>query len=211
MNKTVKDIIEGKGYGVYNIELIKYEKVDFKKEEEVKYQYKITYTQEGFLTKNPNILNYTSLDLDIKRLKITKESDYECNVSKTNKFEVVLEINENYFRSNEIDVNIRYIWIKYIYNVWNRNANEIEKKHGIYISALINESRVIYKDCPIGGKVVYKISGERNPKFTKDNVKYKYAVEDLVELFAKELKQNTFTIVWSEAEVNYFKKKVRMN
>ena len=206
MNKTVKDMIEEKGYGVYNIELIKYEKVDFKKEKEFKYQYKITYTQEGFLTRNPNILNYTSLDLNIKCLKITKESDYECNESKTDKFEVVLEINEDYFRSDEIDVNIRYIWIKYIYMVWNRNANEIEKKHGIYIPALINENRVIYKDCPIGGKVVYKISGERNPKFTKDSGKYRGAVEDLLELVAKELKQSTFTITWSEVELNYYRK-----
>ena len=208
MSKTVKDMIEEKGYGVYNIELIKYEKVDFKKEEEFKYQYKITYTQEGFLTRNPNILNYTSLDLNIKCLKITKESDYECNESKTDKFEVVLEINEDYFRSDEIDVNIRYIWIKYIYMVWNRNANEIEKKHGIYIPVLINESRVIYKDCPIGGKVVYKISGERNPKFTKDSGKYRGAVEDLLELVAKKLKQTTFTISWSEVELGYYEKVV---
>lgn len=208
MSKTVKDIIEGKGYGVYNIELIKYEKVDFKKEEEFKYQYKITYTQEGFLTRNPNILNYTSFDLNIKHLKITKESDYECNISKTNKFEVVLEINENYFRSNEIDVNIKYLWFKYICNVWDRSAKEIEKKHGIYIPALINESRVIYNDCPIGGKIVYKISGERNPKFTKNSGNYRGAVEDLVGLVAKKLKQSTFTIVWSEVELGYYEKVV---
>ena len=206
MNKTVKDIIEEKGYGVYNIELIKYEKVDFKWEEEVKYQYKITYTQEGFLTKNPNILNYTSLDLDIKCLKVIKESDYECTKSKTDKFEVVLEINESYFRSNETNVDIKYLWIKYIYMLWNRNANEIEKKHGMYISALINENRVIYKDCPIGGKVVYKISGERNPKFIKDSGKYRGAVEDLLELVTKELKQSTFTITWSEIELGYYKR-----
>lgn len=202
MNKTVKDIIEGKGYGVYNIELIKYEKVDFKKEEEFKYQYKITYTQEGFLTKNPNILNYTSLDLDIKRLNITKESDYKCTKSKTDKFEVVLGVNEGYFHNNENNVDIFSLWSKY--------ADEIEQKYGIYISALIKEIKVIYKSiwgCPKGGEIVYKISGERNNEFIKDNVKYKYAVEDLVELLAKELKQSTFTIVWSEVELNYFKKR----
>lgn len=136
-----------------------------------------------------------------KTVKVTKESDYESNISKTDKFEVVLGVNEGYFHNNETNVSIYELWSKY--------ANEIEKKHGIYISALVNESRVIYKSewgCPKGGEIVYRISGERNNEFAKDSNKYKYALEDLIELVAKELKQSTYTITWSEVELGYYRK-----
>ena len=76
----------------------------------------------------------------------------------------------------------------------------------VFYEKFINESRVIYKDYPIGGKIVYKVSGERNPKFIKDSGKYKGAVEDLIELVSKELKQNTFIITWSEVELGYYRK-----
>ena len=203
MSKTVKDVIEKRGYGDYTINVSEYVRITFDMGRTNKYQVKVIYNKDGFLTKSPSVLDYI-LDNKNYSISIFKESNYTNIKSKTDRFEVVIGVNEGYFHNNETTTNIYELWKKY--------ANEIEQKHGIYISALISESKVVYKDewgCPKGdGELIYRITGERNTKFIKNSDKYKYALEDLMELLAKKLKQTTFTISWSEVELGYYEKVV---
>ncbi|MCR5722453.1 MAG: hypothetical protein K6G72_08940 [Lachnospiraceae bacterium] len=84
-------------------------------------------------------------------------------------------------------------------------AEIVETSTGVYISAVINESRTIYKDewgCPKGGEYTYTLSGCSNPFFS-DEKEYKEALISLTKELRKEFGQTTVLLEVSSAEVYY--------
>lgn len=86
MSKTVKDVIEERGYGDYTINVSEYVRITFDMGRTNKYQVKVIYNKDGFLTKSPSVLDYI-LDNKNYSISIFKESNYTNIKSKTDRFE----------------------------------------------------------------------------------------------------------------------------
>ena len=85
-------------------------------------------------------------------------------------------------------------------------AEQICKESGIFVTALINKSRVIYPGCTEGERV-YIIEGSRNPRFAKYKEEYQKAVLKLAGILAAKLNQTTFSITWNHnISYDYFTK-----
>ena len=84
-------------------------------------------------------------------------------------------------------------------------ADLVNEKTGVYISAVITPSRTIYKGewgCPVGGEYTYTLSGSCNPAFS-DVEKFKEALLLLVRELRHEFDQSTLLLEIVPAEVYY--------
>ena len=211
---TIQEKIKKIGEGKYKIKLSTIKRYSIEFGGTVTDYYFIEYKNNTFVTETPFILlkkigdnfskdgsgaGYYSEIVSCERY--FRENEYESQNNHTQEFELVIGINEGYNHNNDSSINI--------YDLYQEIAEKINEIHGIYISATILESRVVYSTawgCPSGGEVVYIIKGTRNPKFVDDFEKYKKATERVAKTLASELKQSTFTLTWKNLELNYFKK-----
>ena len=94
-------------------------------------------------------------------------------------------------------------------NLWQDVAHEYFKEKGVSISAVYNEGKAIY-DCefgsPKGGEIVGSFSGDWNTAFESDFLKWKMAVEVVVERVAGKTGQCTWTTSYMPSEFHYHRK-----
>lgn len=160
-------------------------------------------------TKNPQDLTlevgYKQGVGEVKLISFTSkedlESSFERENSQTEEFELVMGDNAGYFHNNENFLNFE--------SIYQEIAKEVFINSGIYISATIDKSKVIYSTdwgCPEGGEDIYIIKGTCNTTFAEID-KYKKTVRVIAESLAERLSQSTFTLTWSKVDLNYFTKK----
>lgn len=129
-------------------------------------------------------------------------SDYSEAVNRNGKeFELVVGVNAGYNHDNQEQINFC--------KLYREKIAEVAAKTGIYVTAVINESRAVYPTafgCPIGGEVVYTVRGTWNPEFAADFGRYRKAIELMCRILAHNLNQSTFTLTWKEAVTSYFRK-----
>ncbi|MBR1854225.1 MAG: hypothetical protein IJ794_13965 [Lachnospiraceae bacterium] len=91
--------------------------------------------------------------------------------------------------------------------IYRRAAEAAEAVNGVYISAVLWPSRVIYKTewgCPEEGEFTYTFVGNCNPAFS-DPETYRKALLDLTENLKRELQQSTVLLELFPSEVYYLK------
>lgn len=122
---------------------------------------------------------------------------------KTIKFTATLWVCEWYDHENDT-------WWKsaseIVAKVWQKMAEKVFQNDGIYVSAWVTDSTMVYSTnrwCPEWWEKVVEISGTRNPKFCTDVEKWKQAVIDVLMLSKDELKQTTAQVEFSEVEMAY--------
>lgn len=103
--------------------------------------------------------------------------------------------------------------ISMVAEAWNVAALEVEKAYGLYIPAVLNESRTIYKlewGCPPGGEVTVTVTGCYNLVHNSayDLLFWQHSVRRTVEVTKELLKQTTVTLEWFEIEVEYISNRV---
>ena len=77
---------------------------------------------------------------------------------------------------------------------------------GIYVSAVINESKSLYNTdwgCPIGGEPTYTLEGSRNPQFCTDEEQWKESVRRVVTAVKGRFNQSTITLNFREVKQEY--------
>ena len=170
---------------------------------------KISLIDGELKTKNPQDLilevGYKQGVGEVKLISFTSKEDFESSFerenSQTEEFELVMGVNAGYFHSNETSLNFE--------SIYQEIAKDVFINSGIYISATIDKSKVIYSTdwgCPVGGEDIYIIKGTCNPAFAELE-KYKKTVRVIAESLAERLSQSTFTLTWSKVDLNYFTKK----
>ncbi len=85
-------------------------------------------------------------------------------------------------------------------------AEEIRQETGVYISAVISESRLLYSPewgCPKEGEYSYTLSGSCNLNFSKPEP-YLEALEKVMQKLKKRLKQKTLLVEIYPAKLNYY-------
>lgn len=88
-------------------------------------------------------------------------------------------------------------------------ALKVFERTGIYLSAVITMSRVVYHEdwgCPRTGEYSFTLSGSCNPAFA-DLDDYLSALRDLAECLKEEWKQTTLLLELTPASVIYLKDK----
>lgn len=113
----------------------------------------------------------------------------------------VIGVNEGYGHDNE-QVNAMQVLI----DAWQKQADSVFELTGIYVSAVVSESRVVYKKewgCPEGGEVVFTVESTMNESFIKDSHAWKEAVIKVVKAVKQELKQSTVTLEFSTVDMIY--------
>ena len=90
---------------------------------------------------------------------------------------------------------------------WQEEALKEMNNSGIYVSAVINESKSLYNTewgCPIGGEPTYTLEGSRNPRFCdKTEEEWKDAVRRVVKAVKGRFNQSTVTLNFREVEQEY--------
>ena len=120
--------------------------------------------------------------------------------SESVKWFISLGVNSGYELENQQLISVEEVVTRY-----QKVAEHVEKTHGIYFSAVISQSRTIYKKewgCPEGGEYTYTLSGSCNPVFS-DVKKYKETLSVLVSELRKEFRQSTLLLEVIPAEVYY--------
>ena len=130
---------------------------------------------------------------------------YDETNSEVESFQLVIGYISGYNRE-ELERKNEFDSIERFNNLYYKIAQEVYDKSGVFVTALTYKSRVLYPDCPEGGERVYVIQGSRNSYFTPDKAKYKNAVVKLARILASELRQETYSITWSNSSYSYFKK-----
>ena len=80
---------------------------------------------------------------------------------------------------------------------WQKAAAAVFADTGIYVSAVVEPSRVVYHTdwgCPVGGEVAATASGTANPAFIQDLADWKKAVLSVIKLIKSELQQSTVAV-----------------
>ena len=135
-----------------------------------------------------------------------KEIAYNCfEYQQTEGFEIVLGYIPGY-DEEELKNQNQYDNIEKFNSLYSQIAEQIYKENDIFVTALINKSRVIYPGAPVEGEKVYVIKGTRNPQYTEDKEGYKNAVNRIAEVLATYLKQTTYSVVWRNERYEYLKK-----
>ena len=101
----------------------------------------------------------------------------------------------------------RRLSVEEVIQRYRKVALDVEKKSGVYISAVIIPSRTIYKEewgCPAEGEYTYTLSGSCNPAFS-DLKEYKEALLELTKGLRSEFKQSTLLVEIVPAEVHYIR------
>ena len=86
-------------------------------------------------------------------------------------------------------------------------AAEVEQASGVYITAVMNLSRTIYKEewgCPPEGEYTCTFSGSCNTAFS-DCDTYRSALFKLAEILKKKLRQSTLLLEIVPAEICYLR------
>ena len=130
---------------------------------------------------------------------------YDETNSEVESFQLVIGYISGYNRE-ELERKNEFDSIESFNALYYKIAQEVYDKSGVFVTALTYKSRVLYPDCPEGGERVYVIQGSRNSYFTPDKAKYKNAVVKLARILASELRQETYSITWSNSSYSYFKK-----
>ncbi len=118
---------------------------------------------------------------------------------KTLKFTATFGVVAGYGHNNDNEANAASLVAK----TWQKAAAEMFAAKGIYVSAVVNESKTVYHEswgCPKGGEKTATVSGEANPAFVQDTTKWKQAVIEVCSLVKKELKQSTVAVSFSEVD-----------
>ena len=95
--------------------------------------------------------------------------------------------------------------MKDITEIYLKTAEEVCAKTGVYISAVISESRTLYSPewgCPEEGEYSYTLSGGCNPAFAKQE-EYLKALNMIAKLLKERLKQSTLLLEISPANLIY--------
>ena len=130
---------------------------------------------------------------------------YDETNSEVESFQLVIGYISGYNRE-ELERKNEFDSIESFNALYYKIAQEVYYKSGVFVTALTYKSRVLYPDCPEGGERVYVIQGSRNSYFTPDKAKYKNAEVKLARILASELRQETYSITWSNSSYSYFKK-----
>lgn len=91
-------------------------------------------------------------------------------------------------------------------DIWQQKALEIYNQLGVYVSAVIVESKSVYNSewgCPIGGEPTFTIEGSRNPEFCQNEEQWKDAVVEVVKLVKNHFNQSTVTLNFREVDQYY--------
>jgi hypothetical protein len=86
-------------------------------------------------------------------------------------------------------------------------ARKVFEKTGVYVSAVITMSRVVYHEdwgCPETGEYSFTLTGSCNPAFA-DLDKYLPALRELAECLKEEWKQTTLLLEITPASVIYMR------
>ena len=89
---------------------------------------------------------------------------------------------------------------------WQRYADEYFEKTGVYVSAIANDGKALYKvewGCPVCGEPVITFNCTANPEFIKDMDLYDAGVLYIAKNLKKNFKQNTVTITKLPAGIYY--------
>jgi hypothetical protein len=123
-------------------------------------------------------------------------------MAKTIEFKATIGVVEGYGHDNEGAVDATAIVAK----VWQDAAKREFEANGIYVSASVSPSKVVYHTdwgCPVGGEVAATVAGSANPAFTEDLEAWKQAVLRVVGGVKAELKQTTVVVEFGEVEHHY--------
>ena len=126
-----------------------------------------------------------------------------ANLSDTTEFGLNIGINAGYFHANEEKDPVKIVTEK-----WHKLAEEIFKDCGIYIGAVICQSKTVYRPewgCPPGGEDTLTISGVRNPEFQTNDDLWKIAVSRVAIRLASELQQSAAYLTFKKVELLYLK------
>lgn len=119
---------------------------------------------------------------------------------KTLNFYATLGINQGYGHVNENNSTVQIVGVE-----WQKAAAEIFSENGIYVGAVIKDSKTIYHTdwgCPKGGEATAEIFGTCNPNFTAVE-EYKEAVIKCLRKCAIVLGQSTTQVVFMEGDFVY--------
>lgn len=92
-------------------------------------------------------------------------------------------------------------------STYSRLAQEVYERTGIYVSAAITRSRVVYHEdwgCPKTGEYSFTLSGSCNPAFSEP-AEYIAALKELAGRLKKEWKQTTLLMEITPASVIYMR------
>lgn len=92
-------------------------------------------------------------------------------------------------------------------STYSRLAQEVYEKTGVYVSAVITRSRVVYHEdwgCPKTGEYSFTLSGSCNPAFSEP-AGYMAALKELAECLKEEWNQTTLLLEITPASVIYMK------
>ncbi len=121
-------------------------------------------------------------------------------VVKSISFTATLGINQGYGHANQTQSAEETVG-----TVWQQAAAEVFSQCGVYIGAVVKDSKTVYNTawgCPKGGENTAEISGVCNPLYTELS-QYKEAVLQTLERCAKVLGQETTQVVFTECEFAY--------
>ena len=130
---------------------------------------------------------------------------YDETNSEVESFQLVIGYISGYNRE-ELERKNEFDSIESFNALYYKIAQEIYDKSGVFVTALIFKSRVLYPGAPERGERVYIIQGSRNEEFTPDKEKYRKTVNEVARILANILQQTTYSIAWTSCNYNYFKK-----
>lgn len=128
---------------------------------------------------------------------ILERKFFIMKIVKTISFTATLGVNRGYGHANEQKSASQIVG-----GAWQQAAAEIFQSSGIYVSAIIKDSKAVYHTdwgCPAGGEVISEISGVCNPQYTDIN-QYKSVVLQVLERCAKALGQDTTQVVFTDCD-----------
>lgn len=119
----------------------------------------------------------------------------------TIKWSMAIGTNEGYNSENPL-----YKSLDEVVKIISKIADDVMNETDIYISTVVNDSRVIYKTewgCPIDGEKTISISGICNDKFANVN-DYLESLKLFTKKLKEELKQSTVSLEIVPATLMYF-------
>ena len=117
----------------------------------------------------------------------------------TVKFSATIGVVAGYGHENEVAKPADAI----VAEAWQKAAAAVFADTGIYISAVVEPSKVVYHTdwgCPVGGEVAATVSSTANPAFVQDLAAWKKAVLSVVKLVKSELQQSTVAVEFASVD-----------
>jgi len=120
----------------------------------------------------------------------------------TFKWSCVIGTTEGFDLKDQVEVSEDEFASKYA-----RLAREVYEETGVYVSAAITKSRLIYHEdwgCPKTGEYSFALSGSCNPAFSEPE-RYMAALRELAKRLKKEWRQTTLLLEIVPASVIYMR------